>query len=437
MLKKNVAYMGVFVVVSFLGFGIYVKYTQSNPANIFIRNNYSEIIINGMDALYHDRSNDNNIKRNGGVNNDIINVKSEMDSKEYKPKGFGRIRHYVNKENIHIINNKKCSMNITYTVVVSMCFYNKCNRKIIDNHNGYAKTHNYDYFLLKRPLDYFKYEALVGTKQRVPLFIGLMNDHNFEANKNRCDNMTILYHRIIYLDFDALFLHNNINIDTILIHTIPKYTKYNSDISMIMTGDWNLILNAGVMILLRNKLLIEILYMWQTFEKLFQDDDQRCLLAVFSSSISIQNLLQKNKTQLKPLMDEAHNVIFNGGHVTYKEAMKSNKIINKIYQNHCIFIEQSIMNSNIWLLYNDKEIKQNHWIAHYAGQNFKNDLISETLKFINGFTSQNDMYRYIKGYMEQTQLKKYQGKFGGLKFSFPTNKTLLSLLDDREKHFSR
>ena len=148
------------------------------------------------------------------------------------------------------------------TVVTTVAFYDKPDPKIVSNHRRYTKTHNYDYFILRQKLYQYTTNGIrFGTQQRALLVWNLLFNKSFETNIERGTT----YSRVLWVDFDAVFINDNITIDEIVFYTYKMNCiepKYYHNVSVIVTGDHYRILNAGVMIFNKNKFTQDLLMQW-------------------------------------------------------------------------------------------------------------------------------------------------------------------------------
>ena len=156
--------------------------------------------------------------------------------------------------------NYSCNSNPVRTVVATIAFYKNLKENIIFNHRSYTQRHNYDYFVLRRRLFDYDRKSL-ATHQRALLIWNLLYNKSFETNVET----KTTYSRVLWIDFDAIFLNDSIKIDEIINYSynsnfIP-FEKRN-DISLILTGDWNHVINAGVLIFQKNDFTEHLLLLW-------------------------------------------------------------------------------------------------------------------------------------------------------------------------------
>ena len=176
---------------------------------------------------------------------------------------------YVYKANYDDIDSSTLNLfeqrdqnNTHRTVVTTIGFYTNLDQMIVSNHKHYCKLHNYDYFILRKQLhQYDNNGPKFGTQQRALLIWNLLFNKTFETNIKSGTT----YSRVLWIDFDAIFINDNITIDQIILYSYKMNCispKHYSNVSVIVTGDQNIALNAGVMIFKKNKFTQRLLIQW-------------------------------------------------------------------------------------------------------------------------------------------------------------------------------
>ena len=332
-------------------------------------------------------------------------------------------------------NNINCkNLTISDTIVTTIAFYENIDIHIIVNHVNYAKQHNYDYFILRHELNdkYLNSDrdtknttvnlsskqsriSFTSSQQRVTLLYKLFFDENFIGtignNVEKCQwkstSKIYNYEKILWIDFDAIFLNDSISINNIINYSINKYIYYNYimknnknyNLSLIITGDSSYKINAGVMILLKTNFTKFLLQSWDKFMKLAAMNDQIALaillfggdekilkfLSSDSKSQSKQLQLIENLNRMKQGKSSFQDSVLseNFGGVTQLQATYShNVLLPDKFGNNIAFVEQRLMNSNIWNQFNNIDNVLKQWVIHFAGQGY--DIKSQMiLKFLH------------------------------------------------------
>ena len=237
----------------------------------------------------------------------------------YNTTNIKRYNSTINN-NIFYLNNEQTKTSILHNnknprvIIATIAFYDKPNRLVIDNHLHYAKKHHYDYFILRKQIShkFMQRHGRIGTQQRVMLIYKLLFDNQFEMNKIL--NQT--YDIVLWIDFDAIFLNDSIKIENLINNTIDKYHDHNStfdkmninnydnnsyhmhcynithdSLSMIVSGDYNLPINAGVLIFIKNNNLESLINIWYNIMVIFPMDDQLSLyMALFGNQTLLSHL---------------------------------------------------------------------------------------------------------------------------------------------------
>ena len=226
----------------------------------------------------------------------------------------------TNMNGINNIRNKR-------TVVTTIGFYNYLPQTIINNHMEYAQIHGYDYFILRKQLHNYHREYKYGTMQRGLLIWNLLYNETFETNIifiNETYSIYLTYSRVIWIDFDAIFLNDSINADYWInyacnMHSIASNNcssdsnnNNNNGISLILAGDWAHVINAGVLIFEKNSVTRTLLETWIEilnichYQKIYNqlqtnqtrkitlcllDDQLGLYLALFNEKLNISNAL--------------------------------------------------------------------------------------------------------------------------------------------------
>ena len=182
---------------------------------------------------------------------------------------------YIENEQQNIFfpsNNLSCLSN--RTVVATIGYYSHLSEMIVSNHFQYSQKHGYDYFILRRRLHNYNRKSKYGTMQRALLIWNLLYNASFETNNI---NFTYTYTHVIWIDFDAIFLNDSITVgnmidfasemisNTSVLSMMMGKSSYESDtrdISLIVSGDWTHVINAGVLIFQKNEVTEYILKQW-------------------------------------------------------------------------------------------------------------------------------------------------------------------------------
>ena len=344
------------------------------------------------------------------------------------------------------------------TLVTTIAFYENIKFEIVANHANYARQHNYDYFVLRHKLKdkhldlnsnskrMYTYTdkdtginisnvskpdtmSFIGSQQRVTLLYRLFFDNNFIiqdldflVSKSKL-KLSKNYQRILWIDFDAIFLNDSISIDNIINYSINKYSYYNykmkNNLSLIMTGDWSYKINTGVMILLKTNFTKFLLQTWHKLMKLGHTKNQIALgILLFGGNENLNILkrlsncsdsnrqlafeltskLVENLNRMKQFNSSFHNNIFaeNFGAVTQFQATYShNVLLSQQFGNNIAFVKQGLMNSNIWNQFNNIDNVLKQWIMHFAGQG-----AVVRFQMISIFLHYKQDYRYYIDYLQ-------------------------------------
>ena len=269
---------------------------------------------------------DKNMVQTQTLNNKLRNLKGR-DMIQTNGKSMSQTQHKKQYQEHHnIIDRHSDSHTLetsVRTVVATICFYQKINKMIASNHNHYARLHGYDYFILRKELrgyNYYhhtdkRYKHNNYDQSQKPLLIwNLLFNKSFDANVN----FNTTYQRVLWIDFDAIFLNDNVTIeerinDTYNLHCIHDAQCNTKNISLIIAGDWMLAINAGVMIWQKNEIANDILTKWINLLNVCECYDKYKLLmhayinnGTYKGNYKI-NYINKNKEITNDIIDRNIN----------------------------------------------------------------------------------------------------------------------------------
>ena len=291
------------------------------------------------------------------------------------------------------------------TIAIYSDEYDSMFNSVVENHKHYAQTHGYDYFILRHDLEMYDYHhGPIGTQQRALLIENLLYNKKFEINN--VFNKT--YDKVLWIDFDALFLNDKISIDQIIQYTQKLYSNFEyqykknyynltnisplNHVNLIVTGDWKYRINGGVMIFIKSDFIKQLLNIWKRMMKLCHVNDQFSLVMLLFLSCKQQsdhdryhddyfqmfsemsddelykfvNIENKINSSFTLNQYQGYTVSQLQSFYVREKFIKNDEIINRI-----AWIQQTKMNSNIWhQLWNHHIFNQ--WIIHFAGQPSKN-----------------------------------------------------------------
>ena len=306
--------------------------------------------------------------------------------------------------------------------------------------------------------------------QRGLLLFNLLFNLEFETNKYYNDNNTYKY--VIWIDFDAIFLNDNINIKYLINHVNNMYnynysynnSENNNSLSLLVAGDWNHVINAGVLLFQKNNITKYLLKTWmnvmticqywtlytesQDIEKTklhntscYLNDQSALTMVLFdehyglTKEILLLNELHNNfdyssyniwdyyKNTILQIMNSFYPFIIepeqnvNIDCTIYGEMVVigeqcidiAKKISSSsIFYNHIFWIEQNIFNSNIWQKFRIPTTQfLKPLILHFAGPTKGSNLLPVFLnykKIMNNQSVSTNVKEYfstkLEGYIE-------------------------------------